>query len=98
MSDQDICGIRTFIDSQTRKVSKAWISNSALYAAFVQWVPWKPRLVRKFVSYQSFARFLGHTLKIPTVRRWVEGRQVYGRRLWPLKEIREKLNFGVDYL
>jgi len=93
--------IRKFIDTQTRKVSKAWISNSALYEMFVRWMTWDPRLiesVKKFISYQCFARSLGHDLKIPTVRRWIEGRQVYGRHLWPLESIRKSLNFGVDFI
>jgi len=89
--------MQTFLDTQTREVSLSWISNRALYDAFLRWAPWNVQLARKLVPYQSFARFLGHNLCLANVRRWVQGKQVYGRRLWPLQEIREKIEFGVDY-
>lgn len=83
-----------FIDSQTRSVSRAWISNDALYKAFLRWIP----RGLKLISFQAFSRYLGHGLKILNVRHWIDGHQIYGRQLWPLEEIREGLNFGSDYL
>lgn len=88
--------IREFIETNTRQVSLSWISNDALYFVFTQIQ--KYETLDDVIPHQAFSRFLGHDLGLKNVRRWVGGRQIYGRRLWPLEEIREKLNFGIDFI
>lgn len=96
-----ITRIREFIEGQTRQVSRAWISNQALYMSFLRWMEvkgWRLKPIMALISFQSFGRFLGRTLKIPNIRHWIDGRQIYGRQLWPLEEIRQHLAMGIDYL